>query len=61
MLFRSYIDYFKKNLEEKGVDVKSFNVDAEYNFVEFLVGDEEKKYLYFGNYEVNDFIFKREK
>lgn len=57
--FTSYIDFYKKGLEAKGHDVQKYTINNELNVVEFFVGNKEKKYLYFGKFETNDFIFKR--
>jgi len=57
--FERYIKYYVKNLEEDGVDVKSWAIDKEWTVVKIFVGKEETKYLYFKKHEVNDFIFKR--
>jgi len=57
--FLSYIDSYKKDLESKGHKVQRYMINDKINVVEFFVGKKEKHYLYFGKYEVNDFIFKR--
>jgi len=58
--FHSYIEYHKKQLEKQGHKVSRYNVHDKVNMIEFFVGKKEKKYLYFGKYEVNSFIFKKE-
>jgi len=57
--FIPYIDFYKKSLEAKGHKVSRYMINDKINVVEFFVGKKEKHYLYFGKYEVNDFIFKR--
>ena len=58
--FYKYIDYYQKKLEKQGFDIVEHKFDGEVDVVEFLVRNEKSKYLYFGKYEVNDFIFKKE-
>lgn len=59
--FFDYIEYFKKKLEKKyNTKIGMYNIDDENNCVEFFVGKDEKKYICFGKYEINDFIFKKE-
>lgn len=57
--FIPYIDFYKKGLEAKGHKVQRYMINDKVNVVEFFVGKKEKLYLYFGKYEVNEFIFKR--
>jgi len=58
--FYNYLEYYKKKLEKQGFDIVEYKISDEVDVVEFLVRDEKSKYLYFGKYEVNDFIFKKE-
>jgi len=57
--FSSYIDRYKKKKVEQGININRYNVNDKLGVIEFFVGKQEKIYLYYGNYEVNEFIFKR--
>jgi dCMP deaminase len=57
--FNSYIEIYKTNMLKKGVKITRHNVNDKIGVIEFFVGKKEKLYLYFGKYEMNDFIFKR--
>lgn len=68
--YYKYIDYYQNKLKKQGFDVTGYDIleDAELyklsvgetGVVEFFVRNEKTKYLYFGKYEVNDFIFNKE-
>jgi dCMP deaminase len=57
--FNSYIDIYKTNMLKRGIKITRHNVNDKVGMIEFFVGKKEKLYLYFGKYEMNDFIFKR--
>jgi dCMP deaminase len=57
--FSSYIDKYKKNKLDQGIKITRHNINDKLGVIEFFVGRKEKLYLHYGNYEVNDFIFKR--
>lgn len=57
--FFPYLDYYKRQLEKKGHKVSRYVVNDKKNIVEFFVGNQEKHYLHFGKYELNDFIFNK--
>ncbi len=57
--FKSYIENYKRKLELEGVKVQKYMVNDKINTVEFFVGKNEKKYICYGNYEKDSFIFKR--
>lgn len=57
--FQQFIDQFKTNLIKKGFDVFNYNILYRDKIVEFVAQNGEKKYICFGNYEVNQFIFTR--
>lgn len=51
--FKQYVEFYQEKLEADG-----YEIDLELNVIKFLTS-EKTHYLYFGNYEVNDFIYKR--
>jgi len=57
--FNSFIDIYKTNLKKRGIIVTRHNVNDKVGMIEFFVGKKEKLYLYYGKYEMNDFIFNR--
>ena len=58
--FFNYVEYYKKKLEKQGFEIVKYEVNGEVDVVEFFVENEKSKYIYFGKYELNDFIFKKE-
>lgn len=57
--FQQFIDQFKTSLIKAGFDVLETNIVDENKVVEFVSTNGEKKYICYGNYGLNDFIFKR--
>ncbi len=57
--FIQFIEQFKTNLIKKDFDVFNYNILDKDKVVEFVAQNGEKKYICFGNYSLNDFIFKR--
>lgn len=57
--FTSYIEKYKMKKIAQGVNITRYNINDKLGVIEFFVGKKEKLYLYFGNYEINQFIFKR--
>jgi dCMP deaminase len=58
--FFDYIEHYKKKLTDDGVDVEGHKIDEEHNAIEIILGEGKNHYLYFGDYEVNEFIYKRD-
>jgi hypothetical protein len=56
--FKKYMDYHQDMLNEEGHEISEYIIDLEVNSIKFL-GKEKNHYLYFGEYELNDFIFNR--
>ena len=56
--FKRYIEYHQDTLNEEGHEISGYTIDLEVNSIKFL-GKEKNHYLYFGEYELNDFIFNR--
>lgn len=57
--FQQFIDQFKTGLIKSGFDVLETNVIEENKVVEFTSTSGDKKYICYGDYRLNDFIFKR--
>lgn len=57
--FQQFIDQFKTGLIKSGFDVIATNVVDENKVVEFVSKSGDKKYICYGDYRLNDFIFKR--
>jgi dCMP deaminase len=57
--FQQFIDQYKTSLIKSGFDVLNYNILDKDKVVEFVAQDGGKKYICFGDYNLNDFIFKR--
>ena len=57
--FLQYIEYHQDKLNEDGHEISGHEINVELNVIKFS-GLDERHYLYFGNYEVDDFIYNRD-
>lgn len=53
--FKQYIEHHEDMLNEDGHDISEYTIDLEVKSIKFF-GKEKNHYLYFGEYELNDFI-----
>lgn len=59
--FMEYVEMFKHIQEDRGIEIEEYKIDEENSVIEYFVANGKNKYLYFGEFELNNFTHRRDK